>query len=94
MSEKLWRTTKGYSLDEDRQRRYDETAKVLEEKLNDGDVKGAFSEAQKWYRKRSKASKPTYHDEESTRKEFEELRKAVGPRRDDSNIYQPETDGE
>jgi hypothetical protein len=28
---------------------------------------------------RSKASKPTYHDEESTRKEFEELHKAVEP---------------
>jgi hypothetical protein len=31
------------------------------------------------YWKRSKASKPTYHDEESTRKEFEELHKAVEP---------------
>ena len=42
-------------------------------------MKGAFDEAQKWYQKRSKASKPTYHDEESTRKEFEELHKAVEP---------------
>ena len=50
-------------------------------------MKGAFSEAQKWYRKRSKASKPTYHDEERTRKEFEELRKAVGPTGEMIPIY-------
>jgi hypothetical protein len=76
------------SLDKDQQRWYDATAKELERKqLDGGDVKGASAVAQKWYRKRSKASKPTYHDEESTRKEYEGLHKAVEPMGEEIPIH-------
>jgi hypothetical protein len=68
------------SLDKDRKRRYNETARELERLLGKGDIKGAFAKAQNWYRKRGPAaSKPTYHDEESTRKEFQALHTAAEP---------------
>ena len=67
------------SVEEDRKQRYSATAKDLEKKLDEGDIKGAFTQAQKWYRKRNEASKPTFEDEEDTRKEFEELHTAVDP---------------
>jgi exonuclease III len=68
------------SLDKDRTRRYDEAARELERLIGKGDIKGAFAKAQNWYRKRGPAApKPTYHDEESTRKEFQELHTAAEP---------------
>ncbi len=67
------------SLEDDRKRRYAKTAKELESKLDEGDVRGAYKQAQRWYRKKNQASKPTYQDEEETRKELEQLHTAIAP---------------
>jgi hypothetical protein len=75
------------SLKEDRKQRYSATAKDLERKLDERDIKGAFTHAQKWNRQRNEAWKPTFEDEEDTRKEFEELHTAVEPEGDPIPVH-------
>jgi hypothetical protein len=68
------------SLDEDKKCRCGETAREVERLLGKKDVTGAFAMVQNWHRKQGPAvPKPTCHDEESTREEFEELHTAAMP---------------
>jgi hypothetical protein len=86
------------SLNRDRQRRMDKVAEEIESYLTADNPKEAYRKLQGWYKQRSgRPPKPTYRDEEITRKEYEKLFGAEEPPGEDIPIHifpTPEIDDE